>query len=67
MIGLDPLQHLHARVANMEDGKYGIAETSVAQINDEDTSQRLVLRASSPRGLMIIYITATAKLVDDML
>jgi hypothetical protein len=51
----------------MDNGKCGIAEASVAQINEEGPSERLVLRASSPRGLMIICITATSKLVDDML
>jgi hypothetical protein len=51
----------------MDEAKYDPQEASVAQIHEQDVPQRFILRASSPRGLMIICITATAKLVDDML
>ena len=57
-----------ANTDKVADGtKSVMAETFTAEHGEQAASSGLVTRATSPRGLMIILITATAKMVDDML
>lgn len=50
-----------------DDPKSAMAETITLKHGEQAASSGLVTRATSPRGLIIILITATAKMVDDML